>query len=230
MEMSSCNDSGSGILVVLEKQTTLYMRPAAMLTKIANQFESDVFVENENKRANGKSLLDIITLGIGTGDNFSVFAVGRDASKAIHSIKVFFKRFFIDGVASDEIVEDCCTFNKCIGVDIEHNREEEMKRKKQTAVKQEQTQTEVKQDKTKVQTFVWPLSGNVNAVHLAGDFNSWIPEAMLKRDNGFHATVNLEPGVYQYKFVVDGEWQIDPSAGGNAQNDFGTSNSVLLVE
>lgn len=218
--------------MVLEDQGTLYMRPAAMLTKIANQFESEVVLEHGKGRANGKSLLEIITLGVSTGADFRVLASGRDAAKAIQAIKVFFKRFFIDGEVLEETAEECAISNELKDNNVDHKEEIEMKQKKQTAMKKQQVQLkEVKpQEKKKVQTFVWPLSGNVNEVCLAGDFNDWKPAPMVKRETGFHATVKLDPGVYQYKFIVDGQWQVDPCAKGNAINDFGTANSVLLVD
>jgi len=81
----------------------------------------------------------------------------------------------------------------------------------------------------KVQTFQWPLTGNENEVHLAGDFNHWHPEPMSRHETGFHAAVELDPGVYQYKFIVDGQWQADPASKENAPNGFGTMNSVVFV-
>ena len=103
----------------------------------------------------------------------------------------------------------------------------EKKQLKQTAVKQQQVMAGL--DTKKAQTFMWTL-GNVKEVCLAGDFNKWKPEPMAKCENGFRATVKLEPGVYQYKFVVDGVWKVDPAGKGIAKNDFGTTSSVLLVD
>ena len=40
----------------------------------------------------------------------------------------------------------------------------------------------------------------------------------------------LEPGTYEYKFVVDGEWKLDSNNPNFAPNDLGTLNSVLVVE
>ena len=106
--------------------------------------------------------------------------------------------------------------------------EKDMKEKRQTAVKQHQAQVE--QEMKKVHTFVCPLTENVNEVSLAGDFNNWKPVPMTKSGKGFHATVKLDSGLYQYKFVVDGQWQEDPYAKGKMQNNFGATNSVLLVD
>ncbi|MFP4107241.1 MAG: glycogen-binding domain-containing protein [Phycisphaerae bacterium] len=68
-------------------------------------------------------------------------------------------------------------------------------------------------------------------VCLAGDFNDWQPQRLRKRPGGeFVAIVPLEPGTYEYKFVVDGEWTVDPDTSAWAANEFGTFNSVLRVE
>jgi hypothetical protein len=39
----------------------------------------------------------------------------------------------------------------------------------------------------------------------------------------------LPPGLYQYKFVVDGQWLPDPNAHAFAPNGFGTVNSVIEI-
>ncbi len=73
---------------------------------------------------------------------------------------------------------------------------------------------------------------NAREVAVAGSFNDWQPTPMFrKRDNpalwGFRC--NLPAGTYQYKYVIDGEWIVDPEnyhvhtdAGGNV-------NSLLAV-
>ena len=90
---------------------------------------------------------------------------------------------------------------------------------------QEKTSKKVK----KFQSFKWSHNKNVNQVCLAGEFNGWTPIPMEKRDDEFQAIVELEPGEYQYKFVVDGQWVDDPSAPKATMNPFGTANSVVLV-
>ena len=69
-------------------------------------------------------------------------------------------------------------------------------------------------------------------VSLSGDFNGWSPDATpMRRDSSGHweTTVELAPGRYQYKFVVDGEWVPDPLARENVWNQHGTLNSVVEV-
>jgi 1,4-alpha-glucan branching enzyme len=67
---------------------------------------------------------------------------------------------------------------------------------------------------------------------LAGDFNGWDGKNhTMKRDNKgrWSKIVTLAPGRYEYKFVVDGEWQNDPSSNQVVPNSFGTLNNFLNV-
>jgi 1,4-alpha-glucan branching enzyme len=71
-------------------------------------------------------------------------------------------------------------------------------------------------------------------VYLAGEFNDWNPtgkKMTYKAKNGIYcATVKLVPGVYQYKFVIDGAWCADPENADSVANDQGTFNSVITVK
>lgn len=71
-------------------------------------------------------------------------------------------------------------------------------------------------------------------VKLAGDFNLWNAEANPlenSRHDGFWSSIlKLSPGVFEYKFVVDGEWKLDPSNPRRKQNELGALNSVVEVE
>ena len=71
-------------------------------------------------------------------------------------------------------------------------------------------------------------------VYVAGSFNNWDPTAKemidKKADGAFTATLQLPPGDYQYKFVIDGTWCADPECPDWLQNDHGTLNSVKRVD
>jgi len=78
------------------------------------------------------------------------------------------------------------------------------------------------------------LARRAKDVQLVGDFTGWearpiIMDRMKPRSRTFGAAVDLPPGTYQYRFIVDGEWVEDPNAD-SVPNDFGTSNSVITVE
>lgn len=80
-------------------------------------------------------------------------------------------------------------------------------------------------------TFILP-EREAKRVTLSGGFNGWSPDATpMKRyeDGHWETTVELAPGRYQYKFVVDGQWIPDPLAHDNVWNQHGTLNSVVEV-
>jgi hypothetical protein len=79
-------------------------------------------------------------------------------------------------------------------------------------------------------TFVCDRVPGAKRVYLTGDFNQWDPKnrRMVKvKDGSFRAKMKLEPGQYQYKFVVDGSWICDPDAERQVANPYGTLNSVV---
>ncbi len=70
------------------------------------------------------------------------------------------------------------------------------------------------------------------AVFLSGSFNGWNPEAnsMKKNSEGvWSAVVNLFPGIYEYRFIVDGLWKNDPDCDQYHLNRYGSHNCVLTV-
>ena len=73
---------------------------------------------------------------------------------------------------------------------------------------------------------------SARAVYLAGDFNEWVPDGRLLNEgkNGiWKTTVTLAPGVYQYRFVVDGEWYDDPRCAEKTPNGLGEENCLIRV-
>ena len=69
-------------------------------------------------------------------------------------------------------------------------------------------------------------------VFVAGSFNDWDPEGipMKEKDGVYTATVSLAPGEYEYKFIVNGFWTMDPDPTREWRaNGLGTLNSVITV-
>lgn len=84
-------------------------------------------------------------------------------------------------------------------------------------------------------TFRLQLEQPAQVVYLAGTFNDWQVgrNPMHSEDGGktWTLTLHLMPGVYQYKFVVNGtEWCTDPNAVQNVDDGMGNINSLLVVE
>ena len=70
-------------------------------------------------------------------------------------------------------------------------------------------------------------------VFVAGSFNDWSPVATpLMRDEAgiWTRSVNLGPGEYEYRFVIDGMWSDDPANTTQRCNEFGTKNCILAVK
>ena len=69
------------------------------------------------------------------------------------------------------------------------------------------------------------------SVQVAGDFNNWNPKKGVLLDTEgqgiWSKVLPLEPGTYQYRFVVDGQWLADPQNPSKLESPFGGMNSVI---
>ena len=77
------------------------------------------------------------------------------------------------------------------------------------------------------------ISPTAREVLVVGSFNDWQPDAtpMTKLRGGNWATeILLKPGRYEYRLVVDGQWQDDPMAARFVANPFGGLNGVVEVK
>lgn len=70
-------------------------------------------------------------------------------------------------------------------------------------------------------------------VFLAGSFNNWSDSKKKlvydKKESVFKGIALLEKGIHQYKFVINGEWCIDPECPDWERNEFGSLNSIVCV-
>lgn len=76
------------------------------------------------------------------------------------------------------------------------------------------------------------LAPEANQVLLSGTFNQWSESTdPMKRDStGTWKKVKmLLHGQYEYKFIVDGEWMLDPGCSDTVPNRHGTFNNVIEV-
>jgi len=78
------------------------------------------------------------------------------------------------------------------------------------------------------------LYPRANSVQIAGDFNNWQPaETLMEKvgDTGVWQTrIEIPPGRYRYRLVVDGHWQQDPYNEQTEPNPFGDFNSIVEVK
>ncbi len=65
------------------------------------------------------------------------------------------------------------------------------------------------------------------SVAIAGTFTNWEPQPMTKGVDGvWRITLQLAPGLHEYRFQVDSEWREDPNNRRKAVNNQGGFNSV----
>jgi 1,4-alpha-glucan branching enzyme len=130
---------------------------------------------------------------------------------------------------------------KLIALDVEMNKERNRtpllnytKDVTDMATQKETVKNEAKSKgipATKIQ-FAFPAP-EAQKVSLGGSFNNWnnLADPMEKDKKGiWKVTVNLKPGRYEYRFIVDEKWENDPSCAGCVPNDFGSLNCVKIVE
>jgi CubicO group peptidase (beta-lactamase class C family) len=73
---------------------------------------------------------------------------------------------------------------------------------------------------------------NAQIVALAGSFNNWSQSQTLfaREGNEWVSRVDLAPGKYTYKFIVDGQWMTDPGNPETEDDGSGNTNSVLVLK
>ncbi|MBU1086313.1 MAG: AAA family ATPase [Candidatus Omnitrophica bacterium] len=82
--------------------------------------------------------------------------------------------------------------------------------------------------------FVFSFSSEAaNQIKIVGDFNQWNSsldsDLERKENNLWQKVLNLAPGKYIYKLVVDGQWTIDPNNPNKEVDSNGYENSVIIV-
>lgn len=64
----------------------LHARPATFFIQKANEYKSSIWIEREERKANAKSLLGVLSLGITKGVSVTISADGPDEEVAVNSL------------------------------------------------------------------------------------------------------------------------------------------------
>ena len=78
--------------IVVGCQSGLHNKQAPYFVQKANEFESSIYLESENRKMNAKSLLGIMSLGIVTGATVTLSATGTDAEAAVNALESLLAR------------------------------------------------------------------------------------------------------------------------------------------
>jgi phosphocarrier protein HPr len=64
----------------------LHARPATVLVQTASKFQSEIFLKYNEKKANLKSIMGVMSLGIPRNASIQLSADGTDAEEALEAI------------------------------------------------------------------------------------------------------------------------------------------------
>ena len=67
----------------------LEARPVAMLVQMDSQYESSIYIEDESRKVNAKSIMGMMALGLGSGANVQLTVSGEDEEKAAAAIEKY---------------------------------------------------------------------------------------------------------------------------------------------
>jgi phosphocarrier protein HPr len=81
-------------IVTIKNRAGMHARPAALLVKTASRFTAQVYIEKDEERVNGKSIMGVITLGATYDTPLKLIADGPDESAALDAIALLFENRF----------------------------------------------------------------------------------------------------------------------------------------
>lgn len=92
----------------------------------------------------------------------------------------------------------------------------------------------LKEQLPKLSEIVFSLTAQeAKEVFLTGDFNQWqVNETsrMESREGMWVKRLQLKPGRYKYRFVIDGQWRQDPNNPHYSVNPFGSLDSLIEIK
>jgi phosphocarrier protein len=78
--------------VVVRCESGLHNKQATYFVQKANEFDSSIWLESNNRKMNAKSLLGIMSLGVITGATITLSAIGPDAQAAVDALEALLQR------------------------------------------------------------------------------------------------------------------------------------------
>ena len=68
----------------------LHARPASRLVSLCYGYNSDIHINFDGMRANGKNITDVLALGVEKNDRIKIEISGNDESEAEHALRNLF--------------------------------------------------------------------------------------------------------------------------------------------
>ncbi|MFZ0614878.1 MAG: HPr family phosphocarrier protein [Chthoniobacterales bacterium] len=80
--------------LTIENRNGLHARPSALFVKTASRFRSEIWVEKDEERVNGKSIMGLMMLAAGKGSVLRITAEGEDATSVLTEIEELIRTRF----------------------------------------------------------------------------------------------------------------------------------------
>lgn len=72
--------------IKITNKTGVHARPASLLIKAAQAFDSEIYLIKNGTESNCKSIMNLLSMGICFNDEISIRAIGADSEKAEEAI------------------------------------------------------------------------------------------------------------------------------------------------
>lgn len=93
-ENSSPQTDEKTMTLVVQNKMGIHARPAAMIVRVANKHNSELFMEKDDEMVNGKSIMGIMMLAAGQGSKIRAIASGPEADVLLQELADLFQRKF----------------------------------------------------------------------------------------------------------------------------------------
>ena len=79
-------------MITVTSSSGLHARPAAGFVKLASTFGSEVIVEYKGKKANGKSIVEMMIIAVNQGEEITLRVSGTDEREAMDALVQFISK------------------------------------------------------------------------------------------------------------------------------------------
>src|SRR5574342_475196 len=80
--------------VRISNSNGMHARPATKFAEIANKYNSEIRIKTKNKEVDGKSIIELLTVGAENGTEIIICARGTDAAEALDALEGLVKSKF----------------------------------------------------------------------------------------------------------------------------------------
>ncbi len=81
---------------MIRNESGVHARPAAVFVKMANRFPCEIFVEKDNQRINGKSIMGLMMLALTRDSRITVIAEGENEEAAVTALCALVENSFVE--------------------------------------------------------------------------------------------------------------------------------------